>query len=108
VKATVCVLTAPVRMGGASEQGTTITAVHDGYALTKSTMRTPLGGELLSEVMLHSVEASGATVKPRYAFKRKSVGADNWDVTPVTCPNTSASYTQCVCPSERRSQPVKQ
>jgi len=80
-----------VDLGG---QGTTITAVHDGYALTKSTMRTPLGGELLSEVMLHSVEASGATVKPRYAFKRKSVGADKWDVTDVACANTTASYTR--------------
>jgi actin-like protein 6A len=59
-------------------------------------MRTPLGGELLSEVMLHSVEASGATVKPRYAFKRKSVGADKWDVTDVACANTTASYTRCV------------
>jgi hypothetical protein len=39
--------------------------VHDGYALTKGTLRTPLGGELLSEVMLHTVEAAGTGVKPR-------------------------------------------
>jgi actin-like protein 6A len=37
-------------------RGTTVTAVHDGYALTKSSLRTPLGGDLLTEMMLKSIE----------------------------------------------------
>lgn len=78
-----------VDLGG---HGSTITAVHDGYALTKGTLRTPLGGELLSEVMLHTVEAAGTGVKPRYSFKRMSTGVDKWEVTDVACPHTTASY----------------
>ena len=42
-----------VDIGG---QGTCVTAVHDGYALTKSSIRTPLGGELLTDLMLRSIE----------------------------------------------------
>ncbi len=36
--------------------GRAVTAVHDGFALTKSTVRSPLGGELLSRAMAASVK----------------------------------------------------
>ena len=36
--------------------GRAVTAVHDGFALTKSTVRSPLGGALLSRAMAASVK----------------------------------------------------
>ena len=55
-----------VDIGG---QGTCVTAVHDGYALTKSSVRTPLGGELLTDLMLKSLEK-----QVRFDFNSIQVG----------------------------------
>lgn len=54
----------------AGHQTTTICAVHDGFVLNKSISRSPLGGNLLTQCVLKSVEESGTTILPRYAFKR--------------------------------------
>ena len=57
-----------------------VTAVHDGYALTKSVSRAPIGGRLLSQCMLASVQAKGVVVQPPYAFKRVQVPSGQWEV----------------------------
>jgi actin-like protein 6A len=36
--------------------GTTVTAVHDGYALRKAVTRSPLGGDALTKVVLKYLE----------------------------------------------------
>ena len=56
--------------------GTTVTAVHDGYALRKAVTRSPLGGDALTSVVLKYLEkVKKVPVKPRYEFTR-TVGAD--------------------------------
>lgn len=72
--------------------GTTITAVHDGYVLKKGIVRSPVGGHLLSEVMLKALESSGTTIKPRYAFKRTNKGNGEFEVKDLDFPNTTESY----------------
>jgi len=72
--------------------GTTITAVHDGYALQKAAMRSPLGGDLLTDLTLRLTEAGGSPIRPRYMFDRKADGAGGFAVTDVSLPGTTASY----------------
>mmetsp|Transcript_30869 Transcript_30869/g.67419 ORF Transcript_30869/g.67419 Transcript_30869/m.67419 type:complete len:456 (-) Transcript_30869:65-1432(-) len=80
-----------VDIGG---QGTCVTAVHDGYALTKSAVRTPLGGELLTDLMLKSIEKQGANVRPRYSFTREAAGPEAFKVTEKSLPHTTAGYRE--------------
>jgi hypothetical protein len=44
--------------------------VHDGYVLTKSVSRSPVGGRLLNSCLQKAVEARGCQLKPRQTFKR--------------------------------------
>ena len=73
--------------------GVTCTAVHDGYALTKSVLRSPVGGRALNELTLSWLDATiGRRVRPRYAFKRKQSDTGAWTVEDVDFPNTTASF----------------
>jgi len=47
-----------------------VAGVHDGYVLTKSISRSPVGGKLLNSCLQKSLEARGIQVKPRQTFKR--------------------------------------
>jgi actin-like protein 6A len=77
--------------GGA---GTTVAAVHDGYALQKGSTRSPLGGDAITDVILKHLEKKKKTpVKPRYEFKRTARGdGETFDVTDVKCPDVTAAY----------------
>lgn len=55
-------------------------AVHDGYVLQKSIIRSPLAGHVLTQCMLQSVRARGAEVRPRYEFKRVDRGGGHFEV----------------------------
>lgn len=57
-----------------------VTAVHDGFALEKSTVRSPLGGALLSRAMASSVERKGVLIRPRLSFKRIERAPGVWEV----------------------------
>ena len=74
--------------------GTTVAAVHDGYAMQKAVTRSPLGGDAITDIVLKYLEKTkGVPVKPRYEFKRKPRGdGESFDVIDVDCPNTSAGY----------------
>ena len=76
--------------------GTTVTAVHDGYALRKAATRSPLGGDALTDVVLQYLEKTKKQpVRPRYEFSRtkKRDGSDGFDVQDLKgLGNTSASY----------------
>mmetsp|Transcript_14127 Transcript_14127/g.38206 ORF Transcript_14127/g.38206 Transcript_14127/m.38206 type:complete len:438 (+) Transcript_14127:3436-4749(+) len=48
----------------------TATAVHDGYLLSKTLAKSPVGGHLLNLAMQKAVECKGIQFKPRFSFKR--------------------------------------
>lgn len=47
-----------------------VAGVHDGYVLTKSISRSPVGGKLLNMCLQKALEARNIQVKPRQTFKR--------------------------------------
>uniref|UniRef100_A0A1D2A4J3 Actin-related protein 4 n=1 Tax=Auxenochlorella protothecoides TaxID=3075 RepID=A0A1D2A4J3_AUXPR len=49
---------------------TMVAAVHDGYVLQKSVIRSPLGGALLTRCLMHSVQSGGTRIHPRFDFQR--------------------------------------
>ncbi len=59
-----------------------VAAVHDGYVLQKSVARAPLGGALLTQCMLNSVESKGLTVSPPFSFRRKEKAPGQVEVGP--------------------------
>jgi actin-related protein len=47
-----------------------VAGVHDGYVLTKSISRSPVGGKVLNTCLQKALQARGIQVKPRQTFKR--------------------------------------
>lgn len=47
-----------------------VSAVHDGYVLNSSITRSPVGGALLNEALLASVQDKGGAVHPRYLYTK--------------------------------------
>ena len=78
-----------IDMGG---KHTTVSAVHDGYALQKSVVHSPLGGDALSDVVAKYLENQKIDVRPRYAFTKKQKGDGEFEVKAVNHPKTTASY----------------
>ncbi|XP_021905477.1 actin-related protein 4 [Carica papaya] len=78
-----------VDSGGGS---TTVAAVHDGYVLQKAVSSSPIGGELLTECLMKSLESKGIVIKPRYSFKRKEIRPGDFQAVDVDFPNTTESY----------------
>ena len=58
-----------IDMGG---KHTTVSAVHDGYALQKSVVHSPLGGDALSGVVAKYLENQKIDVRPRCAFREEA------------------------------------
>jgi hypothetical protein len=54
--------------------------VHDGFALEKSTVRSPLGGALLNRAMAASVQKKGVLIRPRLSFRRIERAPGVWEV----------------------------
>jgi actin-like protein 6A len=75
--------------GGAS---TNVAAVHDGYVLQKAIVKSAIGGDVLTECLLKTLESKGISIRPRFSFKRKEVRIGEFEVTPVEFPNTTESY----------------
>eukprot|EP00249_Psilotum_nudum_P017969 c26577_g1_i4 orf=1107-1967(-) len=78
-----------VDCGGGS---TTVAAVHDGYVLQKAVVTSPIGGEVLTDCLLRSLERKGIVIKPRFSFKRKKVDMGEFEVIYLEFPNTTKSY----------------
>ncbi|CAL8463368.1 g2902 [Coccomyxa elongata] len=76
----------------AGHEGIVVSAVHDGYVLQKSITRAPIGGKLLTQCMLQSIESKGITVKPPYSFKRSLSSAGQWELKDLDFPNTTPSF----------------
>ncbi|XP_047337580.1 actin-related protein 4-like [Impatiens glandulifera] len=78
-----------VDSGGGS---TVITPVHDGYVLQKAVQSSPVGGELLTDCLMKSLESKGITIRPRYSFKRKETRPGEFQIMDLDFPNTTESY----------------
>ena len=57
-----------------------VSAVHDGYVLQKSVVHSPLGGKLLTQCMLQSIQSKGVMVHPAYTFKRTEITPGQFEV----------------------------
>jgi len=71
--------------------GTTVSAVHDGYAMQLLRTRSPLGGQALTDLTLRVCQAGGTELRPRYTFKRTSKDG-SFFVTPTQHAGVTASY----------------
>ncbi|XP_078161240.1 actin-related protein 4 [Carex rostrata] len=78
-----------VDSGGGS---TVVAAVHDGYVLQKAVVTSPVGGELLTDCMMKSLESKGIVIKPRYSFKKKEISPGDYKIVDLDFPNTTESY----------------
>lgn len=78
-----------VDCGGGS---TTVAAVHDGYVLQKAVRTSPIGGEVLTECLLKTLESRGVVVRPRFSFKRKEIRPGEFELSNLEFPNTTESY----------------
>ncbi|KAL3512278.1 hypothetical protein ACH5RR_024995 [Cinchona calisaya] len=78
-----------VDSGGGS---TTVAPVHDGYVLQKAVATSPIGGEILTDCLMKSLESKGIVIKPRYSFKRKEIRPGEFQTVDLDLPNTTESY----------------
>lgn len=78
-----------VDSGGGS---TTVAPVHDGYVLQKAVATSPIGGEVLTDCLMKSLESKGIVIKPRYSFKRKEIRPGEFQTVDLDFPNTTESY----------------
>eukprot|EP00252_Welwitschia_mirabilis_P025606 TRINITY_DN807_c0_g1_i3.p1 TRINITY_DN807_c0_g1~~TRINITY_DN807_c0_g1_i3.p1 ORF type:complete len:443 (+),score=101.08 TRINITY_DN807_c0_g1_i3:281-1609(+) len=78
-----------VDCGGGS---TTVAPVHDGYVLQKAVVSSPIGGEVLTDCFLRTLENNGIMIKPRYSFKKKEIRPGEFQVVDLDYPNTTESY----------------
>ncbi|KAH7288136.1 hypothetical protein KP509_31G013900 [Ceratopteris richardii] len=78
-----------VDCGGGS---TTVAAVHDGYVLQKAIITSPIGGEVLTDCLLKTLESTGVEILPRFSFKRKEIRPGEFELVKLEFPNTTESY----------------
>eukprot|EP00775_Hariotina_reticulata_P005728 gene5728-5968_t len=73
---------------------TTIAGVHDGYVLTKSISRSPVGGRLLNQCLQKSLEKQGTVIRPRQTFTRveKKGCPGEFDVVPAENTGLTSSF----------------
>eukprot|EP00891_Asterochloris_glomerata_P009333 jgi/Astpho2/9333/fgenesh1_pm.00142_%23_5_t len=82
----------------AGHEGTVVAAVHDGYVLGKSCVRSSMGGAMLTRCMLSATQTlqghQRAEVRPRYSLKRVENAAGAYEVQQLDQPHTTASFRQ--------------
>ena len=71
---------------------TSITPVHDGYALKKGITRSLLAGDKLSDEFLFQFTNKGQSVLPRYSVKRKVLPGGKVEIQDLDFPLTTISY----------------
>lgn len=73
---------------------TSATAVHDGYALTRSVRRHCVAGERISEMCLKSVQlrSPAPPLLPLYSLKRAEVGPGEFSFTRIDAPGTHPAF----------------
>mmetsp|Transcript_37915 Transcript_37915/g.61441 ORF Transcript_37915/g.61441 Transcript_37915/m.61441 type:complete len:463 (-) Transcript_37915:243-1631(-) len=71
---------------------TSAVPVHDGYALTKSIVKSPLAGETLTDHLLQLLEKKYGSLRPNYMFEKKEIKPGEFQVTAKDFPRTTQSY----------------
>jgi len=73
---------------------TSATAVHDGYALTRSVRRHSLAGDAITELVCRSAQLrpSPPALMPLYSLKRTEVGPGEFQFTPIDAPGTHPAF----------------
>lgn len=70
-----------------------VSTVHEGFSLSKSIQKSPIGGDALDRFVLSQLESLGTPVKPRHEVKRR-MRDDKLEITDVKFPNTVQSYRE--------------
>jgi len=52
----------------------------------------PIGGEVLTDCLMKTLESKGILLRPRYSFKRKEIRPGEFQIVDLDFPNTTASY----------------
>eukprot|EP01097_Dermamoeba_algensis_P006264 TRINITY_DN3923_c0_g1_i1.p1 TRINITY_DN3923_c0_g1~~TRINITY_DN3923_c0_g1_i1.p1 ORF type:complete len:282 (-),score=51.61 TRINITY_DN3923_c0_g1_i1:758-1579(-) len=60
--------------------GTTVVPVHDGYAITKSITKNPVGGELITQELSKELEKKGVVIKPSYKIAKTEVSRGVFEI----------------------------
>ncbi len=73
---------------------TSATAVHDGYALTRSVRRHAFAGDTITELVARSVQLRSPTppLLPLYSLRRTEVGPGEFKCTPIDAPGTHPAF----------------
>lgn len=73
---------------------TSATAVHDGYALTRSVRRHNFAGDAITELVARSVQLRmpPQPLLPLYSLKRSEVGPGEFTYTPIDAPGTHPAF----------------
>eukprot|EP00892_Ulva_mutabilis_P008967 jgi/Ulvmu1/6442/UM003_0072.1 len=56
--------------------GTIVSAVNEGYSISSSVMRSPIGGRLLNDALDHSLASKGTHIAPWYTYRHGDGGAN--------------------------------
>lgn len=59
-----------------------MSAVNEGYSISSSVMRSPIGGRLLNEALHHCLAAKAIFVKPWYTYRQAGGGGVSAGATP--------------------------
>lgn len=73
-----------------------VSAVHDGYVLNNSVLQSPVGGQLMTEALRHSLASKGAKLQPWYMYRANSGGSSAVDSSRSTTPSAVAWATDYV------------
>lgn len=53
-----------------------VSAVNEGYSISSSVMRSPIGGRLLTDALHHCLASKGTNVQPWYTYRQGDAGAN--------------------------------
>eukprot|EP00667_Euglena_gracilis_P009186 EG_transcript_9320 len=73
---------------------TSVTAVHEGYALTKACIWNVKAGHHLSLELLRTLQASSQPLRPRYSFTRRRLADGKAEMVVQQYPNTHPTYAR--------------
>jgi len=67
-------------------------AIHDGYALNKSIVKSTLAGDFLTNELLKFYQRKGVQIHPRYCLQKKELKEGQFEVTVLDFPGITKSY----------------
>ncbi len=74
-----------------------VAAVHDGYVLSKTMLRSPLAGAMFTHCFRNSMAARGNSLTPRYLLKRVEVAPGEFKVSCLSHKNADGHAAASSC-----------